>query len=417
MRVVILTQYYPPEPIPKPHELARGLTERGHKVAVVTGFPNYPGGKLYPGTHSRLWKWDALDGIRVLRLPLYPDHSRSAVRRVLNYGSFAIAAASLGSVLSGPIDVMFAEHPPLTIGLAAWVLGRARRAPILYAVNDLWPESVEATGMLRSRHLLDWIGRLERFVYRRSEAIAVISHGVKGNLVGKGVPPDKVHVIPHWADESLYRPVRPDPCLARKFCMAGHFNIVFAGQLGLAQALDVVLDAAEEVSDLADVQFVLVGDGTDADRLRRAAGERGLGNVRFLGRQPAGLMPAIFAISDVLLVHLRDDPVFRMTIPSKTIAYMACGRPVLMAVEGDAADLIRAAGAGVTCRSQSGKDLADAVRRLHAMSREAREDMGRAGRDVFLTSYSRGVLLDRYEAILGGMARGNARGAEAKCGS
>ncbi len=403
MRVLILTQYYPPEPIPKPHELARGLTERGHKVTVITGFPNYPAGKLYPNTHLRLWKWESVDGIRVLRLPLYSDHSPSAVRRVLNYGTFAVSAVLLGSVLSGPVDAIFAEHPPLTTGLAAWILGRVRRARFLFAVNDLWPESVEATGMVQNRHFLRWMGRLERFVYRRAAAIAVISNGIKQNLIGKGVPPQKVHVVPHWADESLYRPVPPDPELAQDLGMAGRFNVVFAGQLGLAQGLDVVLDAADELADIPDVQFIMVGDGTDAERLRRVAGERGLNNVRFLGHQPAAQMPHIFAISDVLLVHLRDDPLFRITIPSKTIAYMACGRPVLMAVEGDAADVIRTAGAGVTCRSGDAKDLIETVRQLRSMDRAELEKMGRAGREAFLASFSQGVLLDRYEAILSGL--------------
>ncbi len=417
MRVVILSQYYPPEPIPKPHELARGLAERGHEVVVITGFPNYPAGQLYPDTRLRLWKWEVLDGIRILRLPLYPDHSRSAVRRALNYGSFAVAAGLLGSALSGPVEVMFAEHPPLTIGLAAWMIGRLRRVPFVYAVNDLWPESVEATGIVRSRRLLDYMGRLERFVYRHAAAIAVISPGIKANLAGKGVPPEKVHVMPHWADESLYRPVPPDPQLAEDLGMAGHFNVVFAGQLGLAQGLDAVLDAADELSDLPDVQFVLVGDGTDADRLRQAAGQRGLKNVRFLDRQPAARMPAIFAVSDALLVTLRDHRLFRITIPSKTIAYLACGRPVLMAVEGDAADLIRATAAGVTCGAGSGKELAGAVRRLRAMPRTALEDMGRAGRAAFLATYTRSVLLDRYEAIFLELARPKAQRQEPKCGS
>ncbi|MFQ5574850.1 MAG: glycosyltransferase family 4 protein, partial [Terriglobia bacterium] len=182
--------------------------------------------------------------------------------------------------------------------------------------------------------------------------------------------------------------------------------------LGLAQGLDVVLDAAEELSDLADVQFVLVGDGTDAKRLRQVGGERGLDNVRFVGRQPAEQMPHIFAISDVLFVHLRDEPLFRITIPSKTIAYMACGRPVLMGVEGDAADLIRSAGAGVTCRAGDAKDLAETVRRLCLMSQAAREEMGHAGREAFLKSYSRGVLLDRYEVILSELVRGKTHGRE-----
>ena len=407
----------PPEPIPKPHELARGLAERGHEVVVITGFPNYPAGKLYPDTRLRLWKWEILDGIRILRVPLYPDHSRSVVRRALNYGSFAVAAALLGSVLGGPVEVIFAEHPPLTIGLAAWVIGRLRRVPFLYAVNDLWPESVEATGMVRSSRVLDNLGRLERLVYRRAAAIAVISPGFKANLAGKGVPPEKVHVIPHWADESLYRPVPPDPRLAENLGMAGCFNVVFAGQLGLAQGLDVVLDAADELSDLPDVQFVLVGDGTDADRLRQAAGQRNLRNVHFLGRQPAARMPDIFAVSDALLVNLRDDPLFRITIPSKTIAYLACGRPVLMAVEGDAAEVIRAAAAGVTCRAGSGKELAGAVRRLRAMPRTVLEDMGRAGRAAFLAAYSRSVLLDRYEAILSELAWAKTQKRGPECGS
>ncbi len=417
MRIVILAQYYPPEPIPKPHELACGLVERGHEVVVITGFPNYPAGKLYAGTHLRPWTWDTLDGIRVLRLPLYPDHSRSAVRRMLNYGSFAVAAALLGTVLSGRVDVMFAEHPPLTIGLAAWILGRVRRSPFLFQVNDLWPESVEATGMVRSRQVLDWLGRLERFVYRKAAAIAVISPGMKGNLVGKGVPSEKIYVVPHWADESLYRPVPPDLELAKDLGMTGRFNVVFAGQLGLAQGLDVVLDAADELSDLPDVQFVLVGDGTDAERLRRVASERDLANIRFLGRQPAERMPHIFAISDVLFVHLRDEPLFRITIPSKTIAYMACGRPVLMALEGDAADLIRGAGAGVTCRAGDAKALAETIRSLRSMPRAELEKMGHAGREAFLKSYSRSVLLDRYEVILTAIARQRSNEKGATCGS
>ncbi len=400
MKIVILTQYYPPEPIRRPHELARGLADRGHEVLVITGFPNYPTGSLYPGTHLRLWRWDTLDGIQILRLPLYPDHSRSAVRRVFNYGSFTISAAVLGSVLSGPLDVLFAEHPPLTIGLAAWVLGRVRRVPVLYKINDLWPESVEATGMVRNRSLLNWMGQLERFVYRQAGAIAVISPGFKKNLVGKGVVPDKVHVIPHWAEESLYRPVPRDDQLARDFGMTGRFNVVFAGQLGLAQGLDVVLDAAEKLSDLANVQFVLVGDGTDAGRLHRRVEEKGLGNIRFCGRQPAERMPYFFALADALLVHLKRDPLFEITIPGKTIAYLARGRPILCAMAGDAGEVVRDAGAGLVCPPEDPVALAQTVRELCMMPRDQREAMGQMGRRAFLANYTRALSVDRYEKLL-----------------
>ncbi len=405
MRVLILTQHYPPEPFQRPADLAQWLIERGHRVVVITGFPYYPSGTLYPGTKMRPWRCEVENGVTVIRLPVYPDHSRSVVRRVLNYGSFSFSTAILGPLLSGPIDAIYVEHPSTMFGLAAWWLSRLRRAPFVYSVDDIWPDSVEASGMLRHRTLLQTIERLEQFVYRRAGAITVISPGNRQRLIAKGVPWDKVHFVPHYANEAIYRPVARDPLLAKHLDIVARFTVMFAGHIGMAQALDVVLSAASQLTDLPEVLFLIVGDGPDAERLQAAARARGLHNVRFLGRRPTREMPYLYALADVLMVHLRDHPVFRITIPSKTMAYMACGRPLLMAVEGDAADLVRTTGAGVTCRPENAKDLAEAVRRLHARSWEAREEMGQAGRTAFLRSYSRGVLLDRYEAILAGIAR------------
>ena len=219
-------------------------------------------------------------------------------------------------------------------------------------------------------------------------------------LADKGVPADKVHFIPHWADESLYAPRAPDEQLALEYGLSGRFNVMFAGYLGLAQALDVVLEAARALGDLPAVQFVIVGDGVDAARLRQDAQVRGLKNVLFVGHQPAAMMPKLFAHAAALLVHLRSHPLFRITIPSKMMAYMACGRPILMAVEGDAAELISEAGGGIACPSEDPGRLADAVRRLFGMSPSEREAMGAAGREWFVKHYSRAVLLDRYETLL-----------------
>ncbi len=406
MRILILSQYYTPEPIPKPHELAIGLTERGHQVTAITAFPNYPTGRFYPGTKVRPWSREVLDGVCVIRLPLFPDHSQSAVRRCLNYGSFALSAMTIGVAIGGGADVLYVEHPPLTTGLPAAVFSRLRRIPYLFRVNDLWPESVEATGMMRNRRALAWMGRLERFAYRQAAAISVVSPGVRRNLIGKGVPEDKVHFIPHWADESLYTPQAPDEQLALEHGLSDRFNVMFAGYLGLAQALDVVLGAARLLGDLPAVQFVIIGDGVDATRLRDDAQAKGLKNVLFIGHQPAATMPRLFAHADALLVHLRSHPLFRITIPSKTMAYMACGRPILMAVEGDAADLVTAAGAGIACSSEDPGSLADAVRRLFGMSPGERAAMGASGREWFVKHYSRAVLLDRYEALLQEIAGG-----------
>ena len=405
MRILILSQWNPPEPASIPHAMARSLIQRGHQVLSITGFPNYPSGKIYPGYRQRLWRREEIEGVPVLRLPLYPDHSRSGVRRALNFLSFAASASLLGPILSGPADVMWVYHPPLTIGIPAWWIGLLRRVPFVYDIKDMWPETLVATDMMRSRTALAMLSRLARFVYARAAAITVVSPGFNRNLIGKGVPADKIYVIPNWADEHVYRPVPPDQALADKYGFNGRFNVVFAGYMGFAQGLDTVIAAAQQLSDLPEVQFTLIGDGVDEARLQQMVIKKQVGNVRFLGRQPAERMPHFFALADVLLVHLKRDPLFEITIPSKTLAYMACERPILMAVAGDAADVVRDTGAGLTCPPQDAKALATAVRTLYTMSVAERERMGKAGREAFLNHYTRRVLMDRYEALFENIVR------------
>jgi len=400
MRLLTLSQWYIPEPDIKIHLLGRGLVARGHQVASITGFPNYPQGCIYPGYHQRLWQWENMDGVRVLRLPLYPDHSRSSLRRVLNYLSFAASASLLGPLLSGPADVMWVYHPPLTVGIPAWWIGLLRCVPFVYEVQDMWPETLAVTGMMPPAWAVPWISRLAQFIYRHAAAITVISPGFKRNLINKGVPAEKIHVIPNWADEEIYRPVPRDETLAAEHGLAERFNVIYGGNLGAAQALDNVLEAAALLRDLPGVQFVLIGDGVDEVRLREIAQERGLDNVRFIARQPAERMPYFFALADALLVHLKRDPLFEITIPSKTIAYLACGRPILSCVAGDAAEVVQSAGAGLVCPPEDPAALAQAVRDLYAMSADQREAMGHSGRHAFLANYTRAVLVDRYEALL-----------------
>ena len=400
MRVLILSQYYKPEPIPKPHELAEGLQGRGHQVTVVTGFPNYPSGSFYKGYKIRPWSIERINGVRVVRLGLYPDHSRSPIRRALNYTSFCMAASALGPILSGPVDVIYVWHPPLTIGLAATIVSLARRAPFVYAVHDLWPESVVAAGMLKNTRIIGLLERLERFIYAQARAIGVVSPGFIKHLEAKGVPREKLHLLTDWGDELVYRPIPPDPTLGEQLGMSGSFNVVFGGQLGIVQGLDTLLDAAEMLRQYHDIQFIIVGDGVDKSRLETKATERGLDNVRFLGRFPSEDMPQIYALADALLVHLKADPIFSISIPGKTYAYMACAKPVLMAVDGVAGDIIRSTGAGLTCPSEDSQALAQAVLQLFHTPRQEREEMGAAAQKVFLERYCRSVGLDRHEQLL-----------------
>jgi colanic acid biosynthesis glycosyl transferase WcaI len=258
-----------------------------------------------------------------------------------------------------------------------------------------------ATGMMPSPLAQRALGRLANWTYRRAAALTVVTPGFKTNLIAKGVPAEKIHVIPNWADEDIYRPLPRDEDLAAEHGLAGRFNVIYGGNLGAAQAMSSVLSAATLLQDLPPVQFVLIGDGLEEASLRQAARERGLENVRFIGRQPAEQMPYFFALADGLLVHLKRDPLFEITIPSKTVAYLACGRPILMAVTGDAAEIVRSADAGLACPPEDPAALAQAVRNLYAMSPAQRDAMGQAGRRAFLANYTRSVLMNRYEALFG----------------
>jgi colanic acid biosynthesis glycosyl transferase WcaI len=412
MRIALLTQWYPPEPgSSRLHEIGRELSVRGHDVTVITGFPNYPGGRFYEGYRISWREWQDYDGVRVLRLPLYPDHSRSKTKRILNFTSFAASASVLGPFLSGPIDLLWVYHPPLTVGIPACVIGNLRQAPLVYEIQDMWPETLAATGMLTSPRIAKWVGRAADVIYRQSAAITVISPGFKRNLIEKGVPAEKIHVIPNWAD-ARFEPVSRDDELAARHGMSGHFNVVYAGNMGAAQALDNVLNAATLLRDVPAVQFVLIGDGIDEQRLRTSAADRGLTNVLFIGRQPAAAMPKFFAMADVLLIHLNRDPLFEITIPGKTMVYLASGKPIVCAVGGDAAEIVVRAGAGLACTPEQPEELAQAVRTLLDMSASERNAMGESGRREFLAKYTREALMERYVTLFDAVTRraGHGRG-------
>ena len=199
MRVLILSQYYDPEPVPKPSELADGLARRGHDAFVVTGFPNYPSGRIYPDYKLRLIQRQTMAGIEVTRTFEYPYHGKSVLGRLLNYGSFVLSAP-LGALLQKRADVMYGWHPPLTVGIAAAIISWARRTPFVYDVQDIWPESAVLSGLMRDGLLVRVMFKLEKFIYRRAAHVLVVTEGARQNLIEKGVPPEKVSVMPHWID-------------------------------------------------------------------------------------------------------------------------------------------------------------------------------------------------------------------------
>jgi colanic acid biosynthesis glycosyl transferase WcaI len=400
VRVLILTQWYPPEPALLMQELAQTLLARGHTVAVLTGFPNYPSGVLYSGYRIQLWKREILEGVPIVRVPLYPEHSPSGARRALNYASFALAVTLLGPWLVKPPDVIFAYHPPLTVGLPAVFLKWLWRAPFVLQVQDMWPETLSATGMLNDPRLLRWVGELARWLYSRANSILVISPGFRSNLLSKGVPSEKVHCIPNWVDMGVYHPTQPDTGVAEELGLAGRFNVMFAGNVGEAQGLETMIEAADLVRDQEDIQFVVVGEGIALLRLQEAAHDRNLGNVRFLGRFPADRMASLYALADVLYVSLRDDPLFRITVPHKILAYFASGKAVLAAVAGDAANMVTREDAGIACPPSNPAALAAAVRLLYELGADELRRMGERGLLAARTKYAREIVITQIEDVL-----------------
>ncbi len=400
MRILMLTQWFDPEPAFKGLAFARELVGLGHDVEILTGFPNYPGGRLYPGYNVKPLQREVIDGISIIRVPLYPSHDGSSLKRILNYVSFAVSAALLGPFLVKPADVMYVYHPPATVGFPAMVINFLRGIPFVYDIQDLWPDTLASTGMLTNRFVLYCVRVWCKFVYNRANHLVVLSPGFKRALTERGVIAEKVSVIYNWCDEAQLRQGLVSEEIKKEPGMVGRFNVLFAGTMGKAQALDAVLKAADIIAvHNPAVQFVFVGGGIDVDRLKHKVQEENLKNVLFLLRRPTNEMGAVFALADVLLVHLKDDPLFAITIPSKIQAYMSSGRPILLGVRGDAADLLGKSGAGLLCEPENPASIALGVERFFLMSQEKRAEIGKHGKLFYERELSLTVGVKRFNDI------------------
>lgn len=394
-RVVFITITFDPEPgAQRGLPLARQLAARGWEVKVLTAFPQYPAGRYYPGYRLRLWQWETMDGIRVLRVPIYPSHDTRALRRIWTYVSFMLAGCLVGVPLIGPADVVYLYEPPPTNGLISVLLKWVRGAPIVHAIADMWPETVLSSGMVPARGVVhtvleSLIGAWCRLMYRQASVLTPLSPGFKRLLMERGVPGDRIEVSYNWADEDTLGPVPRDPALAAELGLEGRFNIVYAGNMGPLQGLETVVRAAALARDRApNMQLVMIGTGPHESAVKALAAELGADNVRFIARRDYREMSRIYALSDVVLVHLRDFPFLAATIPSKTQVGLLCGRPLLLAVAGDAADLVREAGAGLIVPPENPAELAEAMVAFDRMPVAERESLGAQGRRYYMKHLS-----------------------------
>ncbi|MET8308625.1 glycosyltransferase family 4 protein [Micromonospora sp. NPDC005173] len=402
MRVGLVSQWYPPEGAFIPGNLAQQLARRGHQVRVLTTFPSYPHGRIYPGWEQRWRHREAQGPVAVRRVPAYPSHDTSALRRALSYLSFGASSAMAGLGWLDGAEVTYVYHPPPTAIAAAALLRAARRTPIVLHVQDLWPESVLQSGMAPTgyagRALELSLAALMRTTYRLAAAIVVISPAMADLLVERGADPARIRVVWNWTDDALFRPV---PATAEARAVLGHrgrCTVMFAGNLGLLQGVETAVRAAAAARDRMDL--VLVGSGAGEDAARGLAVELGADNVRFIGRRPADEMAELYAAADWQLVCLRDLPALRGTVPSKLQAALACGAPVIAGVGGDAGGLVESTGVGLVCPPEDWAALAERFVEAADLPAAARTSMGLRAREVYQERMSLRVGVDQVEDIL-----------------
>jgi putative colanic acid biosynthesis glycosyltransferase WcaI len=393
-RILFITPYYPPEKgaaAVRISETATRLVARGHQVTVLTTLPNYPTGIVPKEYRGRLLQEEERDGVRVVRFWSYVSPNRGFLRRVLAQLSFGCLAPLLGGKATGGADVIILESHPLFNAIAGRILARLKHCPFIFMVSDLWPASAVELGVLRNNVLIALAEWLERSTYKRASLIWALSAGIRDGIVQCGIPPERVFLLTNGADLSKFRPL-PQSQARAELGWDGRFTVLYAGNFGLSHGLTTVLEAARRMQDRADIHFLLVGDGAERADLLAKAQQWDLKHVTFLDAQPHDRVPLILAGADVCLVPMRHLALFEGRLPLKMFEVMACARPVLLGVEGEARRIAEhEAHAALYVEPENAEALVEGILYLQEHPEEARL-MGLQGRAYVEANYDRNQL-------------------------
>lgn len=407
MRILVVTQYFWPENF-RINDLVSELAGRGHTVTVLTGYPNYPDGKIFAAFRDHPGRFMQYAGAEVVRVPL-TARGVGSFRLILNYVSFALSASIVGSwkLRGRRFDVVFAYEPsPITVGIPAIVLRALKRAPLAFWVLDLWPETLVAVGAVRAKWLLQAIGRLVALIYNRCDLILAQSRSFVPQIERYCRDTARIRYFPSWA-ESVFEmdKVQRAPEVSEK---PGVFSVMFAGNIGDAQDFPAILAAADLLRVNDRIRWLIVGDGRTAAWVAREVEARGLvDRVVMLGRYPVERMPSFYKHADCLLVSLKSDPIFSMTIPGKLQSYLAAGIPVIAMLDGEGADVVERSQSGLACRAGDSQGLAQAVLQLAGMTGEQRMALGENGLKLSKTEFDRRLQIGKLEKWLIELAAAN----------
>jgi colanic acid biosynthesis glycosyl transferase WcaI len=411
VKILYVSQYFPPEmgaPAARASELATHWASRGHQVSVLTGFPNHPTGVVPAEWRARLRRLvynDKFGSVDVFRTWLWALPNRKSHERMRNYASFCLSAALRGMTVPRP-DVVIATSPQLLVGLAGWWIAFSRQIPFIFEVRDLWPESLTAVGVGSEDSLLHHtLSGIARFLYDHSDRIVVVTPAFKERLIEDWrVLAEKISVVENGVETDLFSPAAADPASVRKLLgIEGKFVASYIGTMGNAHGLETLLDAASELQrQNSNVLFLLVGEGAEKERIKTLAQSRGLANVQFLDQQPREKIPALILASDACLVLLKKTDVFKTVIPTKMLEFMSCARPVILGVDGQARQIVEAAGAGLVIEPENSAALVGAINQLKA-NPNLKSEMGKAGREYIVQKFSRASTAGKYIGVLQGM--------------
>lgn len=401
MKLLVVCQYFDPEPF-RITDITYELARRGHEIDVLTGIPNYPEGRFYKGYGLSRRREETVRGVRVRRSAIVPRGRGTALSLALNYLSFALSA-SLSARFSADRDydvILVYQLSPVFMAIPALVAARRSGAPIIHYVADLWPESLSTAGGTSNTLVHVCVGWIVDKIYRRSRRILVTSSGFIDPIVRRGHSLRKITYLPQYP-EDLYKPTTvadDDPARGE---MPEGFTIVFTGNIGKAQGLDVVIEAAERLKKFSDIKWVMIGDGRARAELQSTVAARGLSDrILFLGRRPMARIPTYLALSDAALLCLAPHPLFTLTLPAKTQSYLACGIPVIGCIDGDGARVIEESGAGYAGPAGDGAALARNVLALFKSPESVRKHYAECAISYFNENFRKDALIDKLEGIL-----------------
>ncbi len=402
LRILFFALCYAPEEVSGAvliTELAEDLASRGHEVTIVTAVPSYPLGRIPPPYRNRLFQQENINGVRVIRVWSLISPNRSAFRRALHQATYCLSAF-IGGLFSPPADIVFSYSPPLPLGVSAWLVAISKHAPWILQLEDIFPDAAISAGLLKKGLTLSFLHWLESFLYRHAERISVISAGFKKNLMEKGVPHEKIGIIPVWADTELIKPLPGDNEFTRRNGLEGRYVVMYAGNLGVSTCPEVILEAAASLSRVEGIRFVVVGEGLKKDQMMLTAGDMGLRNLQFLPYQPRGTFAEMLAAGDLHLVMLNERSA-TTSLPSKIFNILAAARPVLLIAPPDCeiAAVVRESDCGLVIPPDR-PDLV--VREILEIKRhpDLAVWMGRNGRAYLETSHSRSHCINLHEQLL-----------------